>query len=306
MTALDPVGAVTQAASQPPDVAALESEHPELFVTQIEGPPALPSLPGRRPWRRVLAWLVSFAVSTAVALGAWYLFLRVFDVDPFIGRTPGDVWRYLVTEAEAGTNRSELWDASLTTLRDAFVGLGAGTAAALVVAVVFTLSRSVEQTLMPIAMVLRSVPLVAMTPLIVLVFGRGLMGVTVIAGIVTFFPTLVNVTLALRSTPREAIDLCHAYGASAGQTLRKVQLPVALPALFASLRIAAPLALVGALLAEWLATGEGLGSEMTRAISLFNNDKLWAAVFLVTLYSVVLYTLIGAVERLVLARFGSS
>jgi ABC-type nitrate/sulfonate/bicarbonate transport system permease component len=130
--------------------------------------------------------------------------------------------------------------------------------------------------------------------------------VTVIAGIVTFFPTLVNVTLALRSTPREAIDLCHAYGASAGQTLRKVQLPVALPALFASLRIAAPLALIGALLAEWLATGQGLGSEMTRAISLFNNDKLWASVFLVTAYSVALYTLIGAVERLVLARFGPS
>jgi ABC-type nitrate/sulfonate/bicarbonate transport system permease component len=297
MTAVDPIGTGLE-------VEGIEAEHPELFVTLLEGPPPL-SRRGALA-RRFAGWIVSFVVSTAVALGAWYLFLWAFDVDPFIGKTPVDVWDHLFTDAEAGTNRSELWSASLTTLRDAFVGLAAGTAAALVVSVAFTLSRSVEQTLMPMAMVLRSVPLVAMTPLIVLVFGRGLMGVTIIAGIVTFFPTLVNVTLALRSTPREAIDLCHAYGASASQTLRKVQLPVALPALFASLRIAAPLALIGALLAEWLATGEGLGSEMTQAISLFQNDKLWAAVFLVTTYSVVLYTLIGALERLVLARFGDA
>ena len=82
-------------------------------------------------------------------------------------------------------------------------------------ALVFNLAPSTEATFMPIAIVLRSVPLVAMTPLIILIFGRGLLGVTVIAGIVTFFPVLVNVSLALRSAPQAAIDLCHAYGADA-------------------------------------------------------------------------------------------
>ncbi len=67
---------------------------------------------------------------------------------------------------------------------------------------------------MPLAMTLRTVPLVAMAPLIALIFGRGLMAVTVIAGIVTFFPTLVNVTLALRSVPQESLDLMHGYGAT--------------------------------------------------------------------------------------------
>ena len=135
---------------------------------------------------------------------------------------------------------------------------------------------------MPIAMVLRSVPLVAMTPLIVLVFGRGLMAVTVIAGIVTFFPTLVNVTLALRATPQESIDLCRAYGASPRHTLRKVQVPSALPALFASLRIAAPLALVGALLAEWLATGQGLGYLIQTSMTLVGLQPAVGRVVLVT------------------------
>jgi len=253
-----------------------------------------------------------WALSVAVALGAWQLFLVVFDVDDFNGRGPLDVWHHLVTDPSSQTNggqltvgqsRHQLWEASLTTLRDAAIGLVAGSIAAMLVAVAFTLWRSVEHTFMPLAMVLRSVPLVAMTPLIALVFGRGLVGVAVIAGIVTFFPTLVNVTLALRSTPREAVDLCHAYGASSAQTLRKVQLPVALPALFSSLRIAAPLALVGALLAEWLATGDGLGYLMLLSMNSFEKDQLWTGVFLVTVYSVALYSLIGAVERRVLARF---
>jgi ABC-type nitrate/sulfonate/bicarbonate transport system permease component len=82
-----------------------------------------------------------------------------------------------------------------------------------------------------------------------------------------------------------------------------VQLPNALPALFASLRIAAPLALVGALLAEWLATGKGLGYLMLQSQTMSNYSQLWAATALVTAYSVVLYTAISAVEKLVLARF---
>ena len=156
---------------------------------------------------------------------------------------------------------------------------------------------------MPIAMVLRSVPLVAMTPLIALIFGRGLVGVTVIAGIVTFFPTLVNVTLALRATPQASIDLFQAYGAGQLTTLRKVQLPSALPALFASLRVAAPLALIGALLAEWLATGRGLGYLMLQSETLSDYNMLWAATVLVTAYSVFLYTAISGVEKRVLVRF---
>ena len=188
-------------------------------------------------------------------------------------------------------------------MHDAAVGLVAGTLAALLCAVAFNLRRTVEQTFMPIAMVLRSVPLVAMTPLIALIFGRGLMGVTVIAGIVTFFPTLVNVTLALRATPQASLDLFQAYGAGQLTTLRKVQLPSALPAVFASLRIAAPLALIGALLAEWLATGRGLGYLMLQSETLSNYNLLWAATVLVTAYSVFLYTAISGVEQRVLVRF---
>jgi ABC-type nitrate/sulfonate/bicarbonate transport system permease component len=163
--------------------------------------------------------------------------------------------------------------------------------------------RAVEQTLMPIAMALRAVPLVAMTPLIALIFGRGLLSVTVIAGIVTFFPVLVNISLALRAVPTPALDLMRAYGASPYVTLWRVQVPSALPALFAAMRVAAPLALVGALLAEWLTTGQGLGYLMLQAVTTFELDRMWTGVTIVTVASIVLYSLISAVEQLTLARY---
>jgi ABC-type nitrate/sulfonate/bicarbonate transport system permease component len=231
------------------------------------------------------------------------LFLKVFDVQPFIGKGPADVWRYLFSNPDSAANRHAVLQETGTTLRDAFLGLAFGSLAAVASAIAFNLWRPVERAFMPLAMVLRSVPLVAMTPLIVLMFGRDLQAITVISGIVTFFPTLVNVTLALSAAPQEAIDLFRAYGASPAKTLRKVQLPSALPALFASLRVAAPLALVGALLAEWLATGQGLGYKILQSGALSDYDGLWARVALVTVYSVLLYKVIGAIEKLVLARY---
>jgi len=283
----------------------------ELIEATVAIPPVAPV---RRDQSRAVRYgrsLLALVVSLGVVLGFWQLFLIVFHIDHFVGKTPLDVWRFLTASSTAAApqslpTRGNLYPASLTTLKDAFVGLAAGTVAALACSIVFNLRRSVEQTVMPLAMVLRSVPLVAMTPLITLVFGRGLMGVTVIAGIVTFFPTLVNVTLALRSTPQASIDLFRAYGAGPVKTLRKVQLPNALPAIFASLRIAAPLALIGALLAEWLATGHGLGYLMLQSSSLSNYNMLWSTAALVTAYSMILYASISGIEKRVLTRFGDT
>jgi ABC-type nitrate/sulfonate/bicarbonate transport system permease component len=255
---------------------------------------------------RIARGLFSALISVAVVLLAWWGFLKVFHVDSFIGKSPADVWKWLFTADNASVNRDAVRHESWVTSRDAFFGLLFGTLAAVAAAIAFNLFQSMRRTFMPVAMVLRSVPLVAMTPLIALVFGRGLTTVTVIAGIVTFFPTLVNVTLALQATPREAVDLMRAYGASPFKTLVKVQMPNSLPALFSSLRVAAPLALVGALLAELLATGQGLGYAILRDETQSNFNGLWSRVALVTIYSVVLYNIIGGLETLVMRRFAGT
>lgn len=248
----------------------------------------------------------SALLAMLVVLVAWDLLLRGFHVSSFIGKTPREVWAYVVDPDAGVDNRAALARESLVTLRDAGVGLAAGTAAALVVAALFNLIPTLRRLFMGPALALQSVPLVALTPLIVLVFGRQLGGVAVIGGIVTFFPTLVNVTLALERTPRDTVDLMTVFGAGRWATLRTAQIPSALPALFASLRVASPLAVTGAMLAEWLATGSGLGYSIASDVATSDYDALWARVALATFFSLIVYQLIRSAERATLARLFST
>jgi sulfonate transport system permease protein len=246
-----------------------------------------------------------FSISVAVALGLWAAFIKGFHLNTYFAKSPLAVWHYLFSGSAAGANRTVLIHTLGTTLKDAAYGYVAGTIAAVLLAIGCVLTPAFETTFMPIALALRSIPLVAMTPLIALAFGRGLVSVTLISGIVTFFPTFVNMVFGLRSAPEESILLMRAFDASAMTTMLKVRLPSALPALFSSARIAAPGALLGAVLAEWLATGKGLGYLMLEASSTSQFSQLWAGVVLITVTSVAIYALVSVVEVPVMRRFGS-
>jgi len=247
----------------------------------------------------VLKALGSAVFSILLVLVVWWLLLKVLQVSTFIGKGPADVWAYVFDPDSGADNRAALLAESGVTLRDAGLGLFSGTTAALLAAAVFQALPIARQIFMGPALALQSVPLVAMTPLIVLIFGRDLGAIAVISGIVTFFPTLVNVMLALDRTPKDAIDLVQVFGGTKAATLRLVQMPYALPALFASLRIAAPLSITGALLAEWLATGEGLGYAIMSDVATSDYSALWARVALATFYSLLIYNGVGLVERFV-------
>ncbi len=256
--------------------------------------------------KRTARVVLTAALSTAVIIAAWYAFLTVFDVNSLIGKSPTQVWQYLTSGAEASAHRSKLWHGLSETLFDAGLGYLFGLAAAIVTALAFVLVRPLEQTLLPLAIVVRSIPLVAMTPLINIVFGRGITGTAVIAGLVVFFPSLVTVCFGLRSASRQATELCRVYGAGRLMIARKVMLPSALPAFFAAARISVPGAIVGAMIAEWLSTGRGLGYAMATDPNAFDYGHLWAAVAVLTVTSVLLYFALAAVEALVLTRFGAA
>lgn len=243
-------------------------------------------------------------LSVAVIVGLWYGFIYALHLNNFFAKNPADVWRYLVSGPGASSNRSLIFHQLGETADDALVGYLAGTAGAVLAAVGVVASRSVEQTLMPIAITLRSVPLVAMTPFLMLVFGRGLVGVTVVVGIVVFFPTLVNVIVGMRTAPEQAVDVSYSFGGSTLSAIRKVRFPYALPALFASARIAVPAAIAGATLAEWLATGRGLGNLIVISYTNSEFDTLWAATVVIVVVAVAVYALVGMLEAAVRTRFG--
>jgi ABC-type nitrate/sulfonate/bicarbonate transport system permease component len=257
---------------------------------------------GATGWR-IIRPLLNAVVTLVVIIGLWFAFIKAFNVNPLIAKTPVDVWDYLVHGANAGSGGASVWGGLGRTLFDASLGFVFGLAAAVVVALSFVLSRTVAGMLLPLAVLVRSVPLVAMTPVLTLVFGRGVMATTVISGIVVFFPALVTMTFGLRSASRQSADLVRAYGGGTWTVARKVMLPSALPALFASARIAVPGAVIGAMLAEWLATGQGMGYGMLQDANSFNYADIWASVALLTGVSVLLYNIIAILESAVLARF---
>jgi ABC-type nitrate/sulfonate/bicarbonate transport system permease component len=245
----------------------------------------------------------SIAVSAAVLVAGWWGLLRVYDLNRYFAKTPADVWTFLTTSSD---DRSAMWSAFATTIVDTAVGFAIGLVTAVVVSAAAVAWSAVNWVVTPSAVAMRSIPIIAMTPLIALIFGRDLVAVTVIVGLVTFFPTFVALTTAMRDAPAQACDLIAAYGGSAARELVGVRLPFALPALFAACKIALPAALSGALLAEWLATGQGLGSLMLRATASSRFALVWSGSTIIVAASVFAYGLVGMVESLVSRRLGTA
>lgn len=257
--------------------------------------------------RRMARWVALAAMTalvvTAVLLGLWVAFLEVFDVNAYVGKTPAQVWEWVTDPAEGTERRAELWDATRETLVEAGLGFAVGLGAAVVVAIAFTLSRPLERAVMPVALALRSVPIVALVPLLAFVFGRGLVGSLVIVSIIVWFPALVLVTNGLRSVRAEPLDLLAAYDAGPLTQLVKVRLPTAIPSLLAAAKVCAPLAILGSLLNGWLSTGKGLGALMSLSTITAEYVKLWAAVVVVAVVSMLFAALVTSLEQVAYARW---
>lgn len=255
--------------------------------------------------RSILSGAGGVVGTLLIVVVAWWGLIALLGLDPYFAKTPADVFSYLFLSADADDHRATILNGLVITLRDAAVGYVIGSAAACAIALLIAVSPLAERFIMPGAVVMRSIPLVAMTPLLALVFGRGLLGVTVIVSLVTFFPTLVTVAAGLRSTPVVAVDVVRSMGGGESLATRKVRIPYALPALFAAARVAIPGAIAGATLAEWLATGEGLGSMLVRDFAASRFNDLWAETVVILTVSVAVYAAIGLIERPIVRRYGT-
>ncbi len=250
-----------------------------------------------------VAWTVG---SIAIILLAWWGFLIVFHMSSYVGKNPVDVFTYLFTAPAAEANRAVMVEALGVTLVHAGVGYIAGLLIGIAAAVAFVTFPVAERVLTPLAVALRSVPIIVLIPVLILALGRGLGGVVAITAIVTFFPTLANTQGGLKRVPPDAFILMRSYDSSTWSTLWRLQLPYTLPAIFASARIAAPTAFLAATLAEWLATGDGLGQVIVGSRAHSDYTGLWAGAAVLTAVSLIFYSLVSWAERAVLARYAPS
>ena len=202
--------------------------------------PPVAAAPARRPpwWpARSGARCSPIAIAVVVLVALWAVLLAVFDVSAFVGKSPLDVWQYLFADDPAARGparlavrgrrpRGQLRRAGHHAGQRRPSASSPGMLVATVIAVGFVLYQPFEFAFMPIAMLLRSVPLVAMAPLLLLIFGQGKLGIAVIAAIVVLFPALVNIVLGLTSATPQALDVIRVNGGSEVTALLKVRDPV--------------------------------------------------------------------------------
>ncbi|HWH09537.1 MAG TPA: ABC transporter permease subunit [Solirubrobacteraceae bacterium] len=254
--------------------------------------------PSHSPLRRAAALLATLAALVAI----WWAAIPLLGLDPYFAKTPLAVWRGLSNVHPDGTTGSLLLAGARTTLLDSVLGYLAGTAAAMAIAVAIATSGNARSLATPLIVMLRAVPLVAMTPVLALLCGTGTLLITAVAAIVVLVPTVVTVNAGMASVPSSAQDLFCAYGGGRWAELCKLRLPYAIPSLFAAARVAMPGAILGAVLAEWLLTDSGLGHLLAVAVIDSDFTLQWGALALATGMSIVLYHLATEGEALTLER----
>ena len=252
--------------------------------------------------RQVLGRSSSWVASIAFILVVWEGSLKLFNLGNYVAKGPLDVWDYLFSGPLASQNRDPIIGGLWTTLRDAGFGLIAGVVIGCLLAFVVVLVPRIESYVLSWGITLRVLPLAAVAPLIGAVFGRGLVAVLVVCAMISFFPTFVLMVGGLSSATPGSLALIRAYGGNRWKTMRKVQIPSSLSALFAALKIAGPGALVGALVTEWTVTGTGLGAQIIVASNESGFGLIWSSIVIAAVVSFLLFSLAGFGERVAAAR----
>jgi sulfonate transport system permease protein len=267
-----------------------------------EAPPVILAAPNARAAGR-LGGLVDAALVLILALAAWQGAIHAFGLNPFFAKGPADVFAALLTAPDAPETRAAIATALTESAVYLVPGYLAGLAAGAALAMLLVLLPAIAGTAMPLAIALRSVPIVTTAPLVVLLIGRGAVGTITLVAVMVFFPTFVACLQGLRQAPGQVMAVLDSYAAGPLTRLIRVRIPAMLPAFFASARMAVPASVLALTVVEWLSTGSGIGSLMALSASLSDYDMLWSSVVLVSVLSALGYVLVAALERRVLARY---
>lgn len=240
-----------------------------------------------------------------IVLLVWEQSVRVFEVPEFV--LPGPLSILDALAQDFGSLMASLWSTLKVTLSAFTLALVSG----VLLAILFAQSRLIEMMLYPYAVIFQVTPVVAIAPLILIWVGFDNVGLAllILAWIVAFFPILSTTTLGLKSTDRGLIDLFRIYGASRWQILAKLQLPSAMPHILSGMKISGGLALIGAVVAEFVAgsgTATGLAWRIVEAGNRLQIPKMFAALFLLSALGVAIFFALSALETLLLRRWHES
>lgn len=232
----------------------------------------------------------------------WEALIPVLGIPRFLLPTPSQIFAtYLVIQ-------DAVWSHSLFTLYETALGFAAGAGIGILFGIAIAYSQRLERLIYPVAIAIKVTPVISIAPLLILWFDRpfgAIAHVIIIIAIIVFFPVLVNMAYGVKATDPELLDLMRSLSASGRQIFFKVRLPSSLPYLFASLKVAVTLALIGAVVGEWVRAQSGLGFLTISYQINFRTPEVFVVLGTLVLLGLGLFAIVAAVERVVAGWSGT-
>jgi ABC-type nitrate/sulfonate/bicarbonate transport system permease component len=246
----------------------------------------------RRPVGRWFAQVLPPALLLVALIGCWQLVVVARHIQPYLLPAPTRVARAF--GGVEGVLRGDV----LTTTEEAVLGLLVGAVIGGLLAIAVASVPLARRALYPLLVGSQTIPMIVLAPLLVLWFGYGLTPKVVVVALIVFFPVAVSTVSGLTSVDAEMVDLVRSMGASRRQVLRMVLVPAAVPAFFSGLRISAAYAVAGAVVGEWVGASSGIGLFIDRSKASFRVDRVFVAVVIVAVLSMVLFGIVGLLARI--------
>jgi NitT/TauT family transport system permease protein len=244
---------------------------------------------------RQRALLVPISILLSIAI--WEFVARLGNFPAFILPPPALVWqRFWAVLGDGSLLRN-----SLVTLGEVLAGMALGVSVATVLGYLLAKSPAVERLLSPYVVASQSVPIVAIAPLLVIWFGPGLFSKVLICALIVFFPVLVNTIVGLRSVPEDLRDLMRSLQATRWQTIQLLEVPAAMPVFLGGLRIGATLAVIGAVVGEFVGSDRGLGFLINRARGQYDTALVFVAVLSLVTMALAIYGSVVLMETRLLS-----
>lgn len=230
------------------------------------------------------------AVGAVFLLLVWHLSVKAFGLPPVVLPTPEQVLDAFVDK------RDLLLEQGWITLQECIYGFVLAFLTGVPIAVAIATSRFLNQVFYPLLIAMQSVPKIALAPIVLVWFGLGIESKLVIIWLVAFFPIVVDTSAGLRATPKSYVELAQSLQASRLQLFCKIQFPASLPFILAGSKVAITLAVIGAVIAEFIGSNEGLGNLLLAANSQLNTPLAFAALFALAILGILLYSAVALVE----------
>jgi NitT/TauT family transport system permease protein len=253
----------------------------------------------KRGWKRLANLSVGWSVpvSVAIALLLWQALAMIWQLPAFILPWPVLVWQRFLRALADGSLARHSW----VTLQEVLLGLLLGAGLATLLGYLLAKSHLLERVLSPYLVASQAIPVVAIAPLLVIWFGPGMFSKVLICALIVFFPVLVNTVVGLRAVPENLRDLMRSLQADRRQMLRYLEVPASLPVFQGGLRIGATLAVIGAVVGEFVGSDRGLGFLINVGRGQYDTALVFVSIFALVALALALYGAVVLLESRLLA-----